>query len=161
MSLSLIVAMSQNRVIGHEGDLPWKLSSDLKRFKSITMGHAIIMGRKTYDSIGRLLPGRTTVIVTRQQDFDVPGATIVHSLGEAIQATAGDEEAFVTGGSEIFAAAMDKVDKIYLTLVLHDVHGDCFFPEFDESQWEILSSENIKQDAKNQYATQFIVYQRK
>src|SRR5688572_13271277 len=133
--ISIIVAMSRNRVIGANGAIPWHLPEELKRFKSVTMGHPIIMGRKTYESIGRLLPGRTTVIVSRQPAYRVPGAIVAHSLGEAIAACNGDDEIFVIGGAEIYAQALARADRIYLTTVETEVAGDATFPEFDLKDW--------------------------
>src|SRR5687768_5430311 len=115
--LSLIVAMSRNRVIGANGKIPWHLPGELKLFKDLTMGHHIIMGRKTWESIGRLLPGRTTVVVTRQRGYEVPGAIVAHSVREAIAASRGDEEMFIIGGAEIFREALPLANRVYLTTV--------------------------------------------
>jgi len=115
--LSLIVAMAKNRVIGADGKIPWHLPDELQLFKTVTMGHHIIMGRKTYESINRLLPGRTTVIVTRQHDYTIAGAKIAHTLDEAVTLCAGDSEIFVIGGGELYRAALPKADRIYLTVV--------------------------------------------
>ena len=133
--VSLIVAMDRQRVIGHEGRLPWHIPEDLKRFKVLTMGHSIIMGRKTHESIGRLLPGRRSVIVTRQPDYAVPGAHVVHSMQEALAACAGDEEVFVIGGGEIYREALPMADRIYLTEVEGNYRGDALFPELAVSEW--------------------------
>ncbi len=139
--LALIVAMDRGRVIGNEGRLPWHLPDDLKRFRALTMGHHIVMGRKTYDSIGRLLPGRTTVIVTRQAALTVPGAIVVHSLAEALERCAGDDEAFVIGGAQIYAEALPLADRIYLTEVLGHYPGDVRFPPLPASEWRERSRE--------------------
>ena len=161
MKISLLVAASQNWVIGREGDLPWKLSSDLKRFKRLTMGHPIIMGRKTYESIGRLLPGRTTIIVTRQADYAVEGATIAHTAGEAITACDGAEEAFVVGGAEIYKLLLPWAERIYLTKVHVMIpDGDTFFPLVDFSEWDLEQDEEIPADEKNQYATRYEIWDR-
>ena len=161
MTLSLIVAMSDNRVIGNNGQLPWRLSADLKRFKRLTMGHHIIMGRKTFESIGRLLPGRTTVVITRQKDYDAKGALVAHDLDEAIQLAKGDDEAFIIGGAEIYRQAMSKVDRIFLTLVHCEVDGDTLLAEFEIDQWTRTSEERHSSDEKNQFDYSFLVYQRK
>jgi dihydrofolate reductase len=139
--LSLIVAMARNRVIGADNRIPWHLPDDLKMFKRLTMGHHIVMGRKTYESIGRLLPGRTTVIVTRQRGYAVTGAITAHSLHDAINAAARDDEIFVIGGAELFREALPIADRIHLSLVDAEPDGDTWMPEFDRSQWTEVSSE--------------------
>jgi dihydrofolate reductase len=141
--LSLIVAMAQNRVIGANGTLPWHLPADLQRFKALTMGHHIIMGRKTWESIGRLLPGRTTVVVTRNAGYQVPGAVVAHTLDEAITACDADDEIFVIGGAELFKSAMDRADRLYLTTLHRDFDGDTWMPELDESRWTLTASERF------------------
>lgn len=159
--LTMIVAASENNVIGVDGDLPWRLSSDLKRFKKLTMGHHIIMGRKTFDSIGRLLPGRTTVIVTRQTDFEFEGAKIAHSIEGAIEACGDDETPFVTGGAEIYRLAMPQIQEIQLTRVHVEIEGDTFLPEIDWAQWKLVETERHGADEKNQAEYSFEVYRRK
>lgn len=136
-NLAMIVAASTNDVIGVDGDLPWHISADLKRFKSLTMGHHLIMGRKTFDSIGRCLPGRTTIIVTRQADYAFDGAKVAHSIESAIAIAAGDELPFVVGGAEIYALAMPLVSEIYLTRVHQTIAGDTFLPPINWSQWKL------------------------
>lgn len=133
--IALIVAMARNRVIGANNQIPWHLPDDLKLFKRITMGHHIVMGRKTWESIGRLLPGRTTVIVTRQSGYAVPGAIVAHSLQDAINAAARDDEIFVIGGAELFREALPIADRIHLTLVDAEPQGDTFMPEIDYTEW--------------------------
>lgn len=160
MNLSLIVAYSENRVIGREGDLPWRLSADLQRFKKLTMDHHIIMGRKTYDSIGRLLPGRTTVVITRDPQFKVPGAVTVNSLNAALAAVSDDPEPFIIGGAEIFEQALPLANKLYLTRVLADIEGDCYFPEIEWSEWRNLSKQPVAADDKNQFPHSFEIYER-
>src|SRR5512145_813795 len=115
--VSVIVAMAKNRVIGANNRIPWHLPNELKLFKSLTMGHHIVMGRRTYESINRLLPGRTTVIVTRQRDYAVPGAVVAHSVSEALEAARGDDEIFVIGGADLFRETLPVADRIYLTVV--------------------------------------------
>jgi dihydrofolate reductase len=133
--ISIIVAMARNRVIGAGGRIPWRLPEELKRFKRLTFGHHIIMGRKTWESIGRLLPGRSTVIVTRQRGYRVPGAKVVHSLDEAIAACGPDDEIFVIGGAELYAQALGRAGRLYLTTVDAEAAGDTLMPEIAAGDW--------------------------
>lgn len=158
--LSLIVAMGKNRVIGAKGAIPWKLPNELQLFKRVTMGHHIIMGRKTWESIGRLLPGRTTVIVTRQKDYAVPGALIAASLDQAIACAGGDDEIFVVGGGELYREAMPRANRLYLTVVDAKPEGDTMMPEIDFAQWREVSSEQHEPDEKHAYAYRFSVFDR-
>ena len=158
--LSLIVAMAKNRAIGANGKIPWHLPGELKLFKSLTMGHHIIMGRKTWESIGRLLPGRTTVVVTRQPDYRVPGAIVVHALGDAIEACRGDDEIFVIGGAELFREAIPRADRIYLTTVDAEIPGDTFMPPFEGPQWRAQPGEAHPADDRNPYAYTLAVHER-
>lgn len=158
-TVSMIVAVAENGVIGNEGDMPWRLPADLKNFKRITMGGTIIMGRKTWDSIGRLLPGRTTVIVTRQQDFAVEGAIVVNSFEEALSAT-GDQSVFVVGGAEIYRLAIAHVSRIYLTRVHAEIEGDTVMPEIDFSQWSKSGSQAHSADEKNSHDFTFEIWDR-
>ena len=160
MKLSLIVAISNNGVIGHQGQLPWHLSADLQRFKRITMGHHIIMGRVTYESIDRLLPGRTSIILTRQQDYAIEGALVARSIAAACDLAAADEEAFIIGGSSVYESARDIVDRIYLTRVLADVQGDTFFPPLELAEWKRVESEDRSADDRNDHDHRFEVYYR-
>jgi len=152
--------MSKNRVIGANGAIPWHLPEELKRFKRITMGHHIIMGRKTWDSIARLLPGRATVIVTRQRGYHAPGAKIAHTLDEAIDACSGDSEIFVIGGAELYAQALPRADRLYLTTVDATIDGDAFMPEFDSGGWREVSSESFPADERHCYPFRSAVYER-
>ena len=140
--LSIIVAMAKNRVIGANNALPWHLSADLKRFKALTMGHHIIMGRKTFESIGRILPGRTMVVVTRNPRFEAAGTIVVHSFDAAMAKCAGDDEAFVIGGEALFVAALQVADRIYLTEIKASIPGDTFFPRLQSADWQEASREN-------------------
>lgn len=158
--LSLIVAMARNRVIGAGGRIPWHLPGELRLFKSITMGHHIIMGRKTYESIGRLLPGRITVIVTRRRDYHVAGAVVVHSLAEALEAAAGNDEIFVIGGGELYRAALPLADRIYLTTVDAEPAGDTCFPELNPGEWREVSAESFGPDDRNPCGYRFSVLER-
>ncbi len=158
--ISIIVAMARNRVIGARNAIPWHLPGELKMFKAITMGHHIIMGRNTWESIGRLLPGRTTVIVTRQRDFRVAGAIIADSLDAALAACGADDEVFIIGGAQLYAAALPIADRIYLTQVDAEVAGDTLMPQFDLSQWRVCSAQSFSADDKNPYAYRLTVYDR-
>jgi dihydrofolate reductase len=139
--LSLIAAVARNGVIGRDNTLPWHLPEDLKRFRALTTGHHIIMGRKTYESINRLLPGRTTVIVTRNPDYHVPGALVAASLEQAVQLCGDDEEVFLIGGAELFKDGFQLGDKVYLTEIDADFVGDVFMPPLDPAQWREISRE--------------------
>lgn len=158
--LSLIVAMGKNRVIGANGAIPWRLPNELQLFKRITMGHHIIMGRKTWESIKRLLPGRTTVIVTRQKDYAVAGAVMAESLQAAITACGDDPEIFVIGGGELYRESLPLAHRIYLTTVDATPDGDTRMPEFDLSDWHEVSTEAFPADDKHVYAYRFSVLQR-
>ena len=152
--------MARNRVIGANNAIPWHLPAELKMFKSITMGHHLIMGRNTWQSIGRLLPGRTTVIVTRQRDFSVPGAIVADSLDTALAACGDDDEIFVIGGAQLYAAALPRADRLYLTQVDADVEGDTLMPQFDFTQWRERSTQSFSADEKNPYAYRLTIYDR-
>lgn len=158
MIISLIVAMDEKRGIGKNNQLPWSLSDDLKRFKALTMGHHIIMGRKTYESIARLLPGRTMVIVTRNPEYDVVGALVTNSLPMALEIAekSNESEVFIVGGAEIFAEALPLADRIYLTLVHSNVDADVFFPEFDHDDWIGKETSFVDANDKNEYPMSFI-----
>lgn len=158
--IALVVAMAENRVIGKENKLIWHLPADLKHFKNLTTGHPIIMGRKTYESIGKPLPNRTNIIITRQADFEAEGCLIAHSLSEALMmAQQMDAEIFVIGGAEIYKQALFLADTIYLTEVHHAFEGDTFFPEIDDLLWQETSREEHQADEKNPYAFAFVTLQ--
>ena len=157
--VSIIVAMAKNRVIGANNALPWHLSSDLKRFKALTMGHHIIMGRKTFESIGRILPGRTSVVVTRNPGFRADEAVVVHDFCDAVVKCAGDTEAFVIGGETIFQAALPLANRIYLTELDRYFDGDVYFPAIDMRDWRLVEREKNHDPEQNlDYA--FEVYER-
>lgn len=160
MIVSLIVAMGKNRVIGANGAIPWRLPNELQLFKRVTMGHHIIMGRKTWESIGRLLPGRTTVIVTRQKNYTVPGAIIAGSLADAIAKCSADDEIFVVGGGELYREALPGANRLYLTVVDAEPAGDTYMSEFNMAEWREMSSENHAPDDRHAYAYRFNVYER-
>ena len=160
MTVSLIAAVSSNGVIGRDGDMPWRLSSDLQRFKRLTMGHHIIMGRKTFDSIGRLLPGRTTVIISRQPDFQVDGALMANSIEQAMAYAANDEQPFITGGGQIYAVALPLVTRIFLTRVHTEIDGDTYFPEINWDLWNCVDKSDHIADDKNNFDYSFETYER-
>ncbi|MCQ6275156.1 dihydrofolate reductase [Bacillus sp. V3B] len=160
--ISYIVAMDKNRVIGKNNQLPWYLPADLQFFKRVTMGHPIIMGRKTYESIGKPLPGRENIIVTRNQEYKVEGCTVIHSVEELTKFTEEkQEEVFVIGGAELFQVTFPNVDRLYITMIEHEFEGDTFFPEFNETDWNLISTEKGPKDEKNPYDYSFNIYERK
>ncbi len=152
--------MSENRVIGRDGQLPWHLSADLRRFKRLTMGHHIIMGRKTFESIGRLLPGRITIVVTRQVGYDAGEALVAHGIDEAIRLADGDDEAFIIGGEEVYRQALRMVDRIHLTQVHAEIHGDAVFPNLQFDDWQLVEQSRHPADEQNEYEHTFLVYDR-
>jgi len=160
MIVSLIVALDDNGVIGRDGGLPWRLSADLRRFKSLTMGHHLVMGRKTFDSIGRPLPGRTSIVLTRQTGWSAPGVLVAASLADALALAGHDSEVFVIGGAELFRQAWPRVARLYLTRVHAKVEGDVRLDPWDESRWRLVSRESGPADAQNQYPYSFEVYTR-
>jgi dihydrofolate reductase len=157
--ISIIVAASTNGVIGREGDLPWRMPADLKRFKSLTTGHHLVIGRKTWDELGRPLPGRIMVVVTRDPDFAAEGVTTVHSLDEALEVSIGDDEVFIAGGGEIYRQAMPLAERLYLTRVHAFVEGDTTF-DFDDSEWVLVSREDHLADEDNPHPYSFLMYER-
>ncbi|MDE3839286.1 dihydrofolate reductase [Bacillus methanolicus] len=160
--ISLIWAMDENRVIGKDNQLPWHLPEDLKFFKRVTMGHPIAMGRKTHDSIGRNLPGRENIVITRQNDFQCDGCTVLHSVQELVDyAAEKNKEVFVIGGAEIFKQILPFADRLYLTQIYDRFEGDTFFPELNMEEWELLSQEKGIKDEKNPYDYEFLIYHRK
>ncbi len=162
MIISLIAAMDEKWGIGVDGHLPWHLPADLKRFKSLTMGHHLIMGRKTYESIGRPLPGRTTIIVTRNPIYQPEGCLVAHSLETALEFARLDQEdeVFIIGGGEIFNQAIDIADRIYLTRVHTSLPADVHFPDISIEDWSISVSEHHPTDDTNQYPITFEILER-
>ncbi len=162
MTISLIVAASENNVIGRDGGLPWDLPDDLQFFKDKTSGHPIIMGRKNYESIGRSLPGRTNIIITRQADYEAEGCTIVLSLDDALNISkeVEDDEIFIIGGGEIYRQSIEIADRIYLTRVHAKIEGDVYFPELGD-EWEEVSSVKHEADERHEYAFTFKVFKKK
>ena len=164
--LSLMVAKASNNVIGRNNKLPWYLPNDLKYFKQVTFGKPVIMGRKTWDSLGKPLPGRTNIVITRQPDFQAEGAKVVATLEEAVTMAEnvafieGQEEAVIMGGAEIYSLALPQADRLYLTEVHANVEGDTFFPEYDASEWQQIAREDFVAEGPNPYDYSFVVYER-
>ncbi|MEN1679354.1 MAG: dihydrofolate reductase [Planctomycetota bacterium] len=167
MKLSLIVAASENNVIGRQGDLPWRLSADLRRFKRLTMGHCLIMGRRTYESIGRPLPGRVTIALSKAEGGRGKSESLLwaSTLDEAVSlvgsTSMSHDEAFVTGGSEVYRLALPHADRLHVTRVHATVEGDATFPEVDWNDWRLLESEGHAADEKNEHDYTFEVWERK
>lgn len=158
--ISLVVAMAKNGTIGKDGDLPWRLPADLKHFKTVTMGKPIIMGRKTWDELGKPLPGRRNIVITRQHGFVAEGAEVVSSLDAALQLTAAAPEQMVIGGAQIYAQALQHADQIHRTLVEADVEGDTCFPELDWSNWSLQEESVHEADERHAWAMRFQRWQR-
>ena len=162
MILTLIAAMGKNRVIGNQGKIPWHLPEDMAHFKESTMGHPIIMGRKTFDSIGRVLPGRANIVITRSDYGQSEGMEVVHSLEEAIERCASEPEAFVIGGAQIYAQAYPYADRLILTFIEHDFEGDAFFPDFPfEKDFQIISETRILTSLKENLSYRFVTMERR
>ncbi len=159
--IAIIVAMAKNRTIGVDNTLPWRCPDDLKRFKALTMGHHMIMGRKTFDSIGRPLPGRTTVIVSRDTHLRIPECIVAHSIPDAMAHGYHDPQVFVVGGAEIYKQAMEFADVMYITEIQKDVEGDAHFPDFDINEWRETSREIHHQEQPEVFDYHFVTYQRK
>jgi dihydrofolate reductase len=164
MTLSLIVAMSEGGVIGRHGALPWRLPADLRRFRELTTGRAIIMGRRTWESIGRPLPRRTSIVLSRRGDVRPAGALVARDLDEAVELArrhaAQSDEAFVIGGSDVYRQALPVVQRMYVTLVHADVPGDARFPPLDWGQWRLVERADHAADASNEFAYSFLRYER-
>jgi dihydrofolate reductase len=157
LSISYIVAMDIQQAIGLGNDLPWRLPADLAYFKKTTMDHTILMGRKTYESIGKPLPNRINVILTQNKDYQAEGCLVIHSVEEAVEQFK-NEEIFVIGGAEVFQLFMPAVDRLYITLIEHEFEADTYFPEFDIDDWILVSSVDGIKDAKNPYDYSFLIY---
>jgi len=160
MILSLIVAMSENGVIGRDGRLPWKLPADMARFKALTMGHPIIMGRKTYESIGRPLPGRRNIVLSSRPEFAPAGVEVVPSWEAAMERVSAEDEVFVIGGRAVYRKALPDANRLYLTLVAGDVEGDTFFGLPGGSDWKLVSEEFRAADQDHAFDLWFKVYER-
>ncbi len=161
MRIALIAALARNRVIGRDNQLPWRLSADLQHFKALTMGKPIVMGRKTYESIGKPLPGRTNIVVTRDENYNAEGCVVVHSIDEALQAADGADEVMIMGGANLYSQLLPRADRLYLTEVQADVPGDAWFPELVASEWQELERESHPADEKNEFDYDFVVLARR
>ena len=161
MILSLIVAASRNGVIGASGKLPWHLPADLRRFKQLTMGHPVVMGRRTFESIGKPLPGRANIVITRQKDYQACGAAVAHSLEEALRMCENEKEAFVIGGASIYREALPRADRIYLTRIDQDFEGDTYLPQIDQTVWKEISREDSEPDQKNPFPYSLVTLEKK
>jgi dihydrofolate reductase len=157
--VSVIVAVAENGVIGDKNTLLWHISEDLRNFKRVTSGHPVIMGRKTFDSLGRPLPNRTNVVITRQ-NLEIDGCKVVHSLEEALSLFSPEEELFVIGGAQIYAEALPLADRFYLTRVHHAYEGDTSFPKWNESEWSRMESERFERGEKYEYPFTIEIYER-
>jgi len=162
MRISIIAILAANNVIGRDNQLPWYLPADLKRFKALTTGHHMIMGRKTFDSLGKPLPGRTNVVVTRSADFcGAPGIVVVPSIDAALDVAKGDAEIFIAGGAQIYEQMIHRAGRMYLTRIHADFDGDTLFPDFDDvTEWQLTDSEHHEADEKNAWPYSFLTYER-
>lgn len=159
--INIVVAKASNNVIGAKNNLIWHLPNDLKHFKNITSGHPIIMGRKTFESLGRPLPNRTNIVITRDQNWNAEGVEVFNSLEKAISfAKTLDENIAIIGGGNIYKQAMEFTDILYITEVHHEFDGDTYFPEIDAADWEETEREDHKKDEKHPYAYSFVTYKR-
>ena len=161
MIVSIIAAMDRTRLIGSNNRLPWHLPADLAHFKQVTRGKPIIMGRKTYESIGRPLPGRTNIVLTRSADFCAEGVLTAHTLEQALDYVSEEDEVMIIGGSTIYELALPSADRLYLTYVENAGEGDAWFPEFDIERWRVVASEQHRADEKNSSDYRFVCYERK
>ena len=160
MKISLIVAAATNNVIGRDGGLPWHLSEDLKRFKRLTIGKPIIMGRLTYESIGKPLPDRRNIVVSSREDLEIDGCEVVATPDDALKLTAGAEEVMVIGGGKIFEQLLPKADRIYMTRVNASPDGDTYIPEISEDEWQVVDEEDFPADEPGQYGFSFVTLDR-
>lgn len=160
MRISIVVAMAANGVIGRDNQLPWHLPADLRHFKQTTMGKPILMGRKTYESIGRPLPGRTNIVITRDPGYTADGCVVVHSIEAAMQAAGDQEEIMVIGGAEFYRQVLPYTDTIYLTRIHEDFEGDTMFPELSAAEWREVARTDCEPDARNPYRYSFVRLER-
>ena len=152
--------MAQNRVIGRDNALPWHLPADLKRFKALTMGHSVILGRRTFDAIGKALPGRRWIVLTRERDWRHKGVEVAHDLDQAVRTVAHEAEVFVAGGAEVYAQALGRADRIYLTVIHAHIEGDVRFPEMVPAEWRLLEDERHPADERHAHPFSFRRYER-
>ena len=161
MKLSLIAVVSRNNVIGKDNKMPWHLPADLQFFKTTTLGKPIIMGRKTWESLGRILPGRRHIVVTRNKDYTAEGVEIIHSTDAALKQASNVDEAVIIGGAHLYEEMLPLTDRLYLTEIDAEFEGDTFFPEWNKEEWEVVSSETHPADEKNSFPYRFVVYDRR
>lgn len=160
MKLSLIVAMATNRTIGINNKMPWHLSADLKKFKKITMGQPIIMGRKTFESIGRPLPGRKNIIISRNPDYQQQGCLVFNDIDSALESCTNCNEVFVIGGATLYAVTLARADRLYITEIQQTFAGDTWFPDINKKLWKMVDREDINDDQSVDFNYRFIVYER-
>jgi dihydrofolate reductase len=160
MKISLIVAMSSNRAIGVDGKMPWHLPADLKRFRQITLGHPVIMGRKTFEAIGKPLPGRQNIIISRNAAYQQPGCQVFADIPSCLAACAGCEEIFVIGGASLYQAFLDQAKLLYLTEICQVFAGDTFFPQINLSHWQEVERLEVEDDGSVGFRYRFLTYQR-
>lgn len=161
MRVAAICAMSENRVIGKDNKLPWHLPADIQHFKKMTTGYPILLGRKTYESIGRALPNRCNVVITRDAGFIAPGCVVVNSIETALSAVSYSEEVFIIGGAVLYQQMMPHIHRLYLTIIHHHFDGDTFFPELNMEEWREVERADHEADAENKYSYSFIILDRK
>jgi dihydrofolate reductase len=162
MIASILAAVAANGVIGRDNQVPWRISTDLKRLKSLTLGHRVIMGRKTFESLPQALPGRTNIVITRDTSWRPPdGVLVAESVERALELAEGDDEVFILGGAQIYEQTLHRADRMYITEVHADVDGDTRFPEFDDVvEWKLVDREDYEADAKNEFPFSFLTYER-
>lgn len=158
--VSIIVAMGRNRVIGKDNDLIWHLPADLKHFKETTMGKPVIMGRKTFESMGKPLPGRTNIVITRNNQYEAKGCLVAQSLEKALKRVSGEAEVFIAGGGEIYREAMPLADRMHITIIDHSFEGDTYFPEFSKKEWKIIEEIYHPANMENKYSMVLRTYER-
>lgn len=161
MQISIIVAMAENRVIGVQNRLPWNLPGDMQWFRSHTLGKPVLMGRKTYESIGKPLPQRTNIVITRDASYRAEGCIVVHSIEEALAAAQPAEEAMILGGASFYEQLLPQSGRLYLTLVHAQIAGDAWFPEFDWDEWTLVERQDRDADDRNPYPYSFLILERK
>jgi dihydrofolate reductase len=161
MIISLIAAMGKGRVIGIENRLPWRLPADMKHFRALTMGRPILMGRKTFDSIGKALPGRTNIVVSQDADFRPAGVAVSRSIAEALSTVSEAEEVMVIGGASFYAQLLPLAQRLYITEIHHDFAGDAFFPEWNASEWREIERDDHAEDGDNPYPYSFVTLERR
>ena len=161
MIVSLVAAAAENNVIGKNNTLPWCMPADMKFFKNLTMGHTVVMGRKTYESMGKPLPGRKNIIITRNKDYKAEGCVVLSSFSDVLEHCKAESEIYVIGGAEIFHQQMNSADKIYLTRIHHSFEGDAYFPDIDMNEWAEAKRTDFSADEKNHYNYSFIEFSRR